>query len=493
MGKNTIIATSCMDARSYSEQPVWRHIADEKPNLLLLLGDQIYMDTVQGDSLYKRPWLYPGSAAAKQVIVDGFARDMHDRYADQWAVSSFRECVVSIRKGGGRVLITWDDHDFAWNNSCGAGTETQKGVVPQAFKDVAYKLFAQFVAQVQLAETDASYPNLDLSGIPAVGLASTFAKDVLPGSGAAVSLALLDGRTEREPHANGSVMIGPTQLAHLRAYVEEDSSLLIVASGSPLKRRGTFADVSWWQDGTKSVKELTPFIDIASARQKPIIYVGGDIHSNKLLGFPFAGAPIYDVLASGAAKKKGEGNYVRITVNSPTITLDSRVLTKNGATVESAVTKVLDLTSWMNNVQTVAGVADPASESIVDSHGSDSGAAAADGVVSASFAAAQSQATKSDVGSFGLAVFRKLGSSTVNSGNELATLGNAFVDELPPGMLATPDTQYLYAATYDATPAATTFQVGESSAARIAALKWAMQGDASTTPPLVIYFHGFSK
>ena len=497
MGKNTIIATSCMDARSYSEQPVWRHIAGEKPNLLLLLGDQIYMDSLKGDALYKRDWQQAHLPAEKQVFVDKFARDMHDRYADQWAVSSFRECVVSIRKAGGRVLITWDDHDFAWNNSCGAGNESTKGVVPKVFKDVAYKLFAQFVTQVQSAESDAPYPAQHLAASPTLGLASMFAKDVLPASAAAVSLALLDGRTEREPHANGSVMIGPTQLANLQAYVMENSGLLIVASGSPMKRGGAFADVSWWQEGARNVKELKPFLDKAAATQKPIIYIGGDIHSNKLLGFSFTGVPIYDVLASGAAKKRGEGNYVRITVNSPTVTLDSRVLTANGAKVESSVTKILDLKNWMSNVQSVAGSVPEAADSANETHAPDVDSTdlnhAAQRAAFARYENTESLAIKSEMSSFALAVFRGLGSGNVSSTNELARLGEAFVDELPTGIPTPPDQKTLYSATYDETPLGKAFTVGDTPNDRVKALEWAMQADATDTPPLVIYVHGFNN
>lgn len=497
MGKNTIVATSCMDARSYSEQPVWRHIADEKPALLLLLGDQIYMDTVKGDKLYKKPWLNTGTAAAKKAIVDTFARDMHDRYADQWGVSSFRACVASIRRVGGQVLLTWDDHDFAWNNSCGAGDEATRGVVPNAFKDVAYKLFVQFAAQVQSAETDARYPDLDLTTTPTPDLASRFAKDVLPGSGATTSLALLDGRTEREPHANGSAMIGPTQLGKLQRYLAENSGLLIVASGSPLTRGGAFADVSWWQNGTRSVKELQPLLDGAAKVNKPIVYIGGDIHSNKFLGFPFDNIPIYDVLASGAAKKRGQGNYVRITVNAPTVTLDSRVLTANGAKVESSVTKVLDLNNWMGNVQSVAGSVPEAFDAVDDGHAPDVDEIGANRVAQlaafTSYEQADSLATKTEMGSFALAVFRELGSGTVGANNALARFDEAFVDELPLPLPTPGGNRPLYAAKYDEVLPGTTYTIGNASSDRIEALTWAMQGNPADTPPLVIYVHGFNN
>ena len=39
-----IVFTSCMDAERVPEQPVWDQIRAEAPDVLMLLGDQIYMD-----------------------------------------------------------------------------------------------------------------------------------------------------------------------------------------------------------------------------------------------------------------------------------------------------------------------------------------------------------------------------------------------------------------------------------------------------------------
>ena len=36
--------TSCMDAVRVPDQPIWDQIRAEQPDVLLLLGDQIYMD-----------------------------------------------------------------------------------------------------------------------------------------------------------------------------------------------------------------------------------------------------------------------------------------------------------------------------------------------------------------------------------------------------------------------------------------------------------------
>ena len=496
MGKNTIIATSCMDARSYSEQPVWRHIADEKPALLLLLGDQIYMD---GDSIfdvgtggararYKKPWEKAKGAAAKQAVIEKFGRDMHARYAEQWAITTFRECVTQIRDGGGRVMLTWDDHDFAWNNSCGAGNPTEKKVVPPPFKEMAYKLFVQFANQVRAARANAAYPAFEQAITPDPGLAAKFEIDALPDIGVTVGLALLDSRSEREPHTAGSAMIGAAQLGKLLTSVNANKDLLIVASGSPLARENK-VDVSWWQGGTASVAELAPFQKAARAANKPIIYIGGDIHKNELIGFPFAGVPIFETLASGAAKQAGEGNYVLITINVPTISIESRVLSQGGANVVTQTTKLLNLNQWMTNVQSLGNAMSPAPQNVIDSHApnvdEDTDPTVVQTEALATYKTAVSASIKATARSFSQAVFRKLGSAIVGP-NDVTVLPDAFIDEVPPS-------GKLYGASFDEKSPSAIFDITDNASGRIAALISAMELRASDDPPLVIYVHGFNN
>ena len=499
LGKNTIIATSCMDARSYSEQPVWRHIADEQPALLLLLGDQIYMDgtsvwdTRRGGARarYKKPWLdAAGNSNMQQTIVDAFGKDMHERYAEQWAVASFRACVTQIRDSGGKVLLTWDDHDFAWNNSAGATGMPDKKVVPQPFKDMAYKLFVQFYNVVRFGDVATRYPALSQAVTPTAGLAAKFDLDVLPEAGVTVGLALLDGRTERQPHALGSAMIGATQAHSLQQAVAANSGLLIVASGSPLTRSGVGADVSWWQGGTASVTELQPFLNAAQTKRRPVIYIGGDIHSNRFIGFPFAEVPVYEVLASGAAKHQNEGNYVRISVTASTVRLDSRVLTQKGSGVATVGTRNLSLPTWLSSEQSLAGEIAEQSPTERISHTPDfdeSNPLNPEQLrMMNDFQAEQSQVAKQELRSFNQAVFRKLNNGIVAGANDLALLSDAFIDELP----STPN---YYSVEHDETSAGATFAVGETTTVRRAALREVMKADAPNDTPLVIYVHGFNN
>src|SRR5262245_29761877 len=123
----TIAFTSCMDADQRPQQRAWSLIAGQQPDMLLLLGDQIYMDW--GLSLARVPkWkraIEQGGAAA----LDEFTAEMHRRYKAQWEVDSFQALIRSLSSDPARrrVFVTWDEHDFAWNNAYGVGAPDLPG------------------------------------------------------------------------------------------------------------------------------------------------------------------------------------------------------------------------------------------------------------------------------------------------------------------------------------------------------------------------------
>ena len=83
----------------------------------------------------------------------GIKAELHDRHAVQWQVAQFRELMKAQRT---RVLaLTWDDHDFAWNNALGqeAGKpQWDVKAVPGVFKEIALRERVHFrvgAAQLQ--------------------------------------------------------------------------------------------------------------------------------------------------------------------------------------------------------------------------------------------------------------------------------------------------------------------------------------------------------
>ncbi|MEI2771490.1 MAG: alkaline phosphatase D family protein [Candidatus Competibacter sp.] len=280
-----IAFTSCFDALVDPEQIVWDRVHAEAPEVLLLLGDTIYMD--YGFSL-GRP---------RKLGNQEFANEMYNRYKAQWGVESFRKLIASVK----RVGLTWDDHDFAWNGSCGAGTD-RKNAVPQEKRRISKNLFLQFKHQVQQKPSTLAYPQQrpldDLLTDNDTGIQESF--DYGP-----VRIIMLDGRTYREDPSDDKdddemptrSLLGKAQRTWLESQLKAGNDLKLLCSGSTLTRSGEswdhYMDYQWLID--KGFKKT--------------IVLSGDIHKNAT---QLHGANLFEVTSSGAALPRiggGSGNF----------------------------------------------------------------------------------------------------------------------------------------------------------------------------------------
>lgn len=280
-----IAFTSCFDALVDPEQIVWDQVRAQAPEVLLLLGDTIYMD------------YFPHLGRPRKWSNQEFANEMYNRYRAQWGVESFRRLVASVKQVG----LTWDDHDFAWNGSCGAGTKG-KQAVPREKSRISKNLFLQFKGRVQHKNITSAYPNQPslgqlLSGDD-TGIQEAF--DYGP-----VRIIMLDGRTYREDPENGKdgdemlvrSLLGKAQRTWLENQVEASSGLKLLCSGSTLTRSGEswdhYMDYQWLID----------------KRFKKTVVLSGDIHKNAT---QLHDGYLLEVTSSGAALPRiggGSGNF----------------------------------------------------------------------------------------------------------------------------------------------------------------------------------------
>lgn len=305
-----IVFTSCMDAERVPDQPVWDQICAEDPNVLMLLGDQIYMD-----------WGDLGGSEWRKLIqrkpekgLRAFATEMHRRYALQWEVPSFQAliCGFAGRTDPSKLLVTWDDHDYAWNNSLGVdageGEDVAKHGVPAVVKRVSRRLFDQFVQQLRTAEKGAGYP-ADLPADWNEPLVSGSAPDLFwqgaLNGGAGPQCLLLDTRWHREARTEAASILGVAQKTALLAAVSQpDAGLLVVAAGTPMSYKYRFSQQAW-QDQTKDGISYMEYDKALEAAQRPVLYLAGDVHRNvwsgRLLQTDGTQSRVVQVLSSGAA------------------------------------------------------------------------------------------------------------------------------------------------------------------------------------------------
>lgn len=264
-----IAFASCFDALKDDEQKVWDDVLAHQPDALLLLGDNIYMD--YGTSL----------GAPRKWSIEKFHRKMHARYAAQWAVESFRRLIAAVPVIG----TTWDDHDFAWNNTGGRMTG-KKSAVPADKVQVSRGLHLQFRAHLRQRPPGDDYPSApsleDLFADPALGINEEIETDD-------VLILMIDGRTYREDKKKEKTQLGAAQRDWIASRIAAWPGVTVLGSGSPLtegkEHWDKYSDLDWFKE---------------QAFAKTVV-VSGDVHRNE---FPTdsGGPAIHEAISSGAAR-----------------------------------------------------------------------------------------------------------------------------------------------------------------------------------------------
>ncbi|SIQ36139.1 alkaline phosphatase D family protein [Pseudacidovorax sp. RU35E] len=275
----TLAFTSCAEASQRPEQPIWDRIAAAHPDHLVLLGDTVYYDNWDGANM---GWLQDMSA-------HDFAVHAHARWQRQLDVPGFRALVGQVR-----THAIWDDHDFLWNNACGAQAQAAK--VYAGHLGFSRCLFQAFRAELARPGGPGNMPPLntfDQTKPPEIGLGD--AVDL----GEGVQLHLTDGRGFKTTGGH-KALLGATQLNLLRERMTRGGALHLIASGVVFE-----SDALWKQSHDKGEtwadcpSEHDALLDTA-ARCKALM-LSGDIHRNRLARYGATGKWLYEATASGAA------------------------------------------------------------------------------------------------------------------------------------------------------------------------------------------------
>lgn len=224
-----IAATSCAKVQSLPNQPAWSEIQAEKPDVLLLLGDNIYLDHDHHDD--------PLALRAELSAL----------YARQFAQPQFSALLADIHQRGARVIPIYDDHDFLGNNRYG-------GDHSPTLREAARDEFIRAFSPLQTGN--------DVFSLHPLGL---------------VDLVVLDARFyRRNPLDSGKdrdAVLGATQWLWLENIVATSTApYLLVASSTTLH---TFADESWEQYPA-AFQRLTKLL----APRRGALAVTGDVHRN---------------------------------------------------------------------------------------------------------------------------------------------------------------------------------------------------------------------
>lgn len=286
---------SCMSVQVFPQQPVWDWIAAAQPDHLLLLGDSVYLDV----DAPKPP---------RQMSDNEFAQHLHQRWRSQLAQKQFRALLAQL--GTGRSHAIWDDHDFLWDNACGAAIRAQP---PQSSKiPLSNAFFKAFRAALDApdgfpaAYTDPAFwnPQEPAPATPSLQLDSD------------LWLHLSDGRSWRTETTfvaqDKRQLLGAAQRNKFgKAITAQPQAVHLFANGSTSKD---------WKNYPNDWEWLK-----AQAAQQRTLLLSGDVHHNDVDAFHTGGLPLHEATSSGVAVRdavvvgKKEQNYGLLEVSTDTV------------------------------------------------------------------------------------------------------------------------------------------------------------------------------
>lgn len=268
-----IAFTSCFSAQLFPNQPVWQEIRAARPHVLVILGDSIYLDC-------GGPY---NTSGVQQLTAYAFATHAHQLYQRQLDQPDFK---ALLKTTGLRAFAIWDDHDFLWNDACGANV-----MANPAQAELVYPSRAAFDAYRQ-ALAGAAYPTTPApwtAGTPPPGYQCV---DL----GSNVFLHLTDGRSWRK--RGGKALLGKAQLQQMASAMAAAGAgaTHLLASATVVEARNGEA----WMKCDPEYQEL-----LRLAQQHDILVLSGDIHDNNLASYKAGNRSLFETTASGAALKTG--------------------------------------------------------------------------------------------------------------------------------------------------------------------------------------------
>lgn len=261
-----IVFGSCADQNKPC--PIWDKVVDAKPDLLVLLGDNIYADLENGK-------LKPSDPAKMAAC-----------YAELAAVPAFKKL-----RDGTYMMAMWDDHDYGNND---AGEEW-------LHKDDAQKQFLDFF------NVPADSPRRKQKGV--------YSAEMFGPEGKRVQVIMLDGRYFRSTIRKADKTLPGTTIRPYLSNTDADATMLGEEQWKWLEEQlKKPADVRIIGSGIQLVSDEHPFEKWANmpserarlyklihdTRANGVIVLSGDRHLGDISMEPKAvGYPLYDITSSG--------------------------------------------------------------------------------------------------------------------------------------------------------------------------------------------------
>ncbi|MEQ1675924.1 MAG: alkaline phosphatase D family protein [Chitinophagaceae bacterium] len=247
-------------------QPVLTLAAEQNPAAFIFLGDNIYGDTDNMDTL----------------------RNKYTRWMTQ---PDFKRLDSSTK-----IFATWDDHDFGWND---AGTH-------YAFKKESKEIFMEFFKEPAGSERrkhegiyKTEYLEQDDKKIQVILLdVRSFRNDLLPyDTFVKLPREHYFYTPDYKPHTSAdSTLLGEEQWKWLGEELKKPADLRLICSGSQFSIE--YNGYEAWANFPHEQKRMLELIK--NTKASGVLFLTGDVHYAEISRLEEPGLyPIYDVTASG--------------------------------------------------------------------------------------------------------------------------------------------------------------------------------------------------
>lgn len=236
---------SCARIQDLALQPAWDDIRECQPDVLLLLGDTVFLDRNDHDN--------------PRMLAEAL-RSLYER---QFAQPQFAALLDDLRGLQGRLIASYDDHDFLGDTRCG-------GDVDPLLREAARQ---EFIRAFRPTRNGPEVYSLHQLGC--------------------VDLLLLDVRFHRRAalSMDRDAVLGPEQWRWLESAVTNSvATYLLVASSTTLHR---FGNESWEQHPT-AFQRLRALL----ALRPGALVVSGDLHRNAV----YDDSGVIEIVSSGVAR-----------------------------------------------------------------------------------------------------------------------------------------------------------------------------------------------
>ena len=229
-------------AGQHDYQPIWGIIKAQKPDLLLLLGDNVYIS----------------KAGLEPIPPDTTASVLESKYKRQLEEPHFKNLLSKVP-----YLAIWDNHDFGLPGHKYVPTPTYSSPplpmygdeVSQEHREMARGLFNQYLKYESVRPwTKHVYCSYTMNNIKFI---------------------MLDVRSRQQNPANGGQLIDSAQKEWLwKEMLESDAEINVICSGLTYTIGGD--DTMGWKKYENWFRE---FNNKAAQTSNPL-FIGGNIHNN---------------------------------------------------------------------------------------------------------------------------------------------------------------------------------------------------------------------